>query len=146
MTLIGGFLSALNIVSEKEKGTIEQINVTPVPKTIFLLGKLIPFWIIGLFGSVYRTRTFHLIRFLYAATGDVYGVFLLDYLYLDERAFHTRQQYAGMGTATDAPESAPLLRRSDAYGLSERQHIGRPFRPFPDRLPVCVVLQCAGDF
>lgn len=48
MTLIGGFLSALNIVSEKEKGTIEQINVTPVPKTIFLLGKLIPFWVIGL--------------------------------------------------------------------------------------------------
>ena len=49
----------------------------------------------------------------------VYGVFLPDYLYLDERAVHTRQQYAGMGTATDAPESAPLLRRSDAYGLSE---------------------------
>ncbi|MDL2265885.1 ABC transporter permease [Parabacteroides sp. OttesenSCG-928-G07] len=47
LTIIGGFLSALNIVSEKEKGTIEQINVTPVPKTIFLLSKLIPFWIIG---------------------------------------------------------------------------------------------------
>lgn len=48
LTIIGGFLSALNIVSEKEKGTIEQINVTPVPKTLFLLSKLIPFWIIGL--------------------------------------------------------------------------------------------------
>ena len=48
LTLIGGFLSALNIVSEKEKGTIEQINVTPVPKALFLLSKLIPFWIIGL--------------------------------------------------------------------------------------------------
>lgn len=47
LTLIGGFLSALNIVSEKEKGTIEQINVTPVPKALFLLSKLIPFWIIG---------------------------------------------------------------------------------------------------
>lgn len=47
LTIIGGFLSALNIVSEKEKGTIEQINVTPVPKTVFLLSKLIPFWIIG---------------------------------------------------------------------------------------------------
>lgn len=47
LTIIGGFLSALNIVSEKEKGTIEQINVTPVPKTIFLLSKLIPFWLIG---------------------------------------------------------------------------------------------------
>ncbi|MDR0749102.1 MAG: ABC transporter permease [Tannerellaceae bacterium] len=47
LTLIGGFLSALNIVSEKEKGTIEQINVTPLPKSLFLLSKLIPFWIIG---------------------------------------------------------------------------------------------------
>ena len=47
LTIIGGFLSALNIVSEKEKGTIEQINVTPVPKTLFLLSKLIPIWVIG---------------------------------------------------------------------------------------------------
>lgn len=47
LTIIAGSLSSLNIVSEKEKGTIEQINVTPVPKYIFLLSKLIPFWIIG---------------------------------------------------------------------------------------------------
>jgi ABC-2 type transport system permease protein len=47
LTLVGGFFSALNIVSEKEKGTIEQINVSPVPKALFLLSKLIPFWIIG---------------------------------------------------------------------------------------------------
>lgn len=47
ITIIGGSLSALNIVSEKEKGTIEQINVTPIPKALFLLSKLIPFWIIG---------------------------------------------------------------------------------------------------
>jgi ABC-2 type transport system permease protein len=47
LTLIGGFLSALNTVSEKEKGTIEQINVTPLSKSLFLLSKLIPFWIIG---------------------------------------------------------------------------------------------------
>lgn len=47
LTIISGFLSALNIVSEKEKGTIEQINVTPVPRPLFLLSKLIPFWVIG---------------------------------------------------------------------------------------------------
>ncbi|MEG2066430.1 MAG: ABC transporter permease [Tannerellaceae bacterium] len=47
LTIIGGFLSALNVVSEKEKGTIEQINVSPVPKSLFLLSKLIPFWMIG---------------------------------------------------------------------------------------------------
>lgn len=46
-TMIGGFLSALNIVKEKEVGTIEQINVTPIKKHHFILGKLIPFWILG---------------------------------------------------------------------------------------------------
>jgi ABC-2 type transport system permease protein len=38
----------LNIVNEKEKGTIEQINVTPVKQSVFMLAKLIPFWVIGL--------------------------------------------------------------------------------------------------
>ncbi|MBL7818105.1 MAG: ABC transporter permease [Saprospiraceae bacterium] len=48
VTMVGAFLSALNIVREKEIGTIEQLNVTPIAKWQFLLGKLIPFWIIGL--------------------------------------------------------------------------------------------------
>ena len=47
--LMTGFLPALNIVSEKETGTIEQINVTPVSKWSFILAKLIPYWIIALF-------------------------------------------------------------------------------------------------
>ncbi|MFB2119850.1 ABC transporter permease [Parapedobacter sp. 2B3] len=47
LTMVGGFLSALNIVKEKEVGTIEQINVTPIKKHHFILGKLIPFWILG---------------------------------------------------------------------------------------------------
>ena len=49
MMLMCGFLPALNIVGEKETGTIEQINVTPVPKWAFILAKLIPYWLIGLF-------------------------------------------------------------------------------------------------
>lgn len=48
LSLVGGFLASLNIVSEKEKGTIEQINVTPVKKITFILSKIIPFWIIGM--------------------------------------------------------------------------------------------------
>jgi ABC-2 type transport system permease protein len=48
VTIVGSFLTSLNIVKEKEKGTIEQINVTPVKKYHFILGKLIPFWILGL--------------------------------------------------------------------------------------------------
>ena len=47
LTMLCGFLPALNIVSEKEIGTIEQINVTPVSKFTFILAKLIPYWIIG---------------------------------------------------------------------------------------------------
>ncbi len=48
LTLVGCVLTALNIVSERELGTLEQINVSPVKKTYYLLGKLIPFWIIGI--------------------------------------------------------------------------------------------------
>jgi ABC-2 type transport system permease protein len=47
LTLLTGFLPALNIVSEKETGTIEQINVTPVRNITFIFAKLIPYWIIG---------------------------------------------------------------------------------------------------
>ncbi|MFA5848420.1 MAG: ABC transporter permease [Bacteroidales bacterium] len=47
LTILCGFLPALNIVSEKEIGTIEQINVTPVGKFTFILAKLIPYWLIG---------------------------------------------------------------------------------------------------
>lgn len=49
LTIFCGFLPALNIVSEKERGTIEQINVTPVRKSVFILSKLIPYWLIGIF-------------------------------------------------------------------------------------------------
>ena len=48
VTMVGSFLASLNIVSEKEIGTIEQINVTPIKKWEFILGKLIPFWVIGM--------------------------------------------------------------------------------------------------
>lgn len=48
LTLVGGILAALNISSERELGTLEQINVSPVRKWDYLLGKLIPFWIMGL--------------------------------------------------------------------------------------------------
>ncbi len=48
ITIISLMLSGMNIVREKEVGTIEQINVTPVRKLQFVAGKLIPFWIIAL--------------------------------------------------------------------------------------------------
>lgn len=48
LIIICGFLPALNLVSEKESGTIEAMNVTPVGKFTFVLSKLIPFWVVGL--------------------------------------------------------------------------------------------------
>jgi ABC-2 type transport system permease protein len=49
VTMIGMMLTALNLVREKELGTAEQINVTPIRKYQFIIGKLLPFWIIANF-------------------------------------------------------------------------------------------------
>jgi ABC-2 type transport system permease protein len=48
VTLIGMFLTGMNIAREKEIGTIEQLNVTPIKKYQFIIGKLFPFWLIGI--------------------------------------------------------------------------------------------------
>ncbi len=48
VALIICFLTALNIVREREIGTIEQLNVTPVKKWQFILGKLLPLWLLSL--------------------------------------------------------------------------------------------------
>jgi ABC-2 type transport system permease protein len=48
LTMVGSMMCALNIVREREIGTLEQLNVTPVKSYQFLLAKLIPFWVIGL--------------------------------------------------------------------------------------------------
>lgn len=63
VTMIGAYMCALNIVKEKEVGTIEQINVTPIKKIHFILGKLIPFWIIGNF--VFSIGLFLVARLIY---------------------------------------------------------------------------------
>ena len=47
MAMFCGFFPALNIVEEKENGTIEQMNVTPMGRSMFILSKLIPHWVIG---------------------------------------------------------------------------------------------------
>jgi ABC-2 type transport system permease protein len=49
ITVVGMLLGGMNLVREKELGTIEQINVTPIRKWQFIAGKLLPFLIIGLF-------------------------------------------------------------------------------------------------
>jgi ABC-2 type transport system permease protein len=48
VTLIGTLLTAQNIAREKELGTLEQLNVTPITRGQFIAGKLLPFWVLGL--------------------------------------------------------------------------------------------------
>ena len=63
VTMVGAYMCALNIVKEKEIGTIEQINVTPIKKFHFILGKLIPFWVIGII--VFTLGLFGVARLVY---------------------------------------------------------------------------------
>jgi len=81
VTVIGLFLSAMNVVREKEMGTIEQINVTPIKKYQFLAGKLIPFLAIGFFelgiGLLLATFVFK-IPFL----GSLALIYLVAFVYL----------------------------------------------------------------
>lgn len=49
VTMVGTLMTALNIVREKEAGTLDQLNVTPITRSAFIAAKLLPLWIIGLF-------------------------------------------------------------------------------------------------
>ena len=49
VTILVMLLTAINVVREREVGTIEQINVTPIKKWQFIVGKMVPFLVIGLF-------------------------------------------------------------------------------------------------
>jgi ABC-2 type transport system permease protein len=81
VTLIGMLLTALNLVREKEMGTTEQINVTPIRKYQFVMAKLIPFMVIALF-----ELAFGLVigRLLYALPieGSLGLLFLFTCIYL----------------------------------------------------------------
>lgn len=79
--LICGFLPALSIVGEKERGTIEQINVTPVGRLTFTLSKLIPYWLIGLFVLTVAMAVARLVYGLSPA-GSVGAVYLGALLFI----------------------------------------------------------------
>ncbi len=78
VTMVAVYLCSLNIVKEKEIGTIEQINVTPVKKYHFILGKLIPFWVIGVF--IFSVGLFGIGRLVYGIVPA--GSILLLYSFL----------------------------------------------------------------
>jgi ABC-2 type transport system permease protein len=76
ITMTSLFLSAMNIVREKEVGTIEQLNVTPIRKWEFILGKLLPFILLGIIEFTLGL----LIAFLWFRT-PIEGSILILYLF-----------------------------------------------------------------
>lgn len=81
VTVMTGLLSAQNIVREKEIGTIEQINVTPISKIMFILGKVIPFWIIGI---IILSIGIIIARLIYGIVpqGNLLIVYLIAFIYI----------------------------------------------------------------
>ena len=48
VTVVGTLLTAMNIVREKEMGTLDQLSVTPLSQGTFFAAKLIPLWLLAL--------------------------------------------------------------------------------------------------
>jgi ABC-2 type transport system permease protein len=48
VTMIGKLLTAQNIAREKELGTLEQLNVTPITRAQFIAAKMLPFWALAM--------------------------------------------------------------------------------------------------
>ncbi len=81
ITFIGTFLTGMSIVREKEIGTIEQLNVTPISKGQFITGKLIPFWIIAMAELAFGLLTGALV-FGVPMVGNPLLIFLTASVYL----------------------------------------------------------------
>lgn len=81
LTLLSGFLPALNIVGEKEKGTMEQMNVTPVKKFPFVLSKLIPYWCVGFLVLTYSMLLAQLAYGL-APAGNLLTIYVFASIYI----------------------------------------------------------------
>ncbi len=55
MAVIGAFLTSLTIAREWERGTMEQLVSTPVTRTEIMIGKLAPYFVIGLLDTALCT-------------------------------------------------------------------------------------------
>ena len=81
ITLICGILPSLNVVLEKEMGTIYQINTTPVSRFSFILAKVIPYWIIG---TIILTISLFIIWIIYDLfpTGSILGLYTSSIIFI----------------------------------------------------------------
>lgn len=81
VVMLCGFLPALNVVGEKEKGTIEQINVTPISKFTFTLGKLIPYWVVGTLSLTISIVTAWLV-YGFSPQGNLLCIYLAAFMFM----------------------------------------------------------------
>jgi len=81
VTVVGSLMAAMNIVREKELGTLDQLSVTPLSRAAFIAAKLIPFWIIALvelaLGLLVARFVFHI-----PMVGSILLVFAAAMVYL----------------------------------------------------------------
>lgn len=80
LIIICGFLPALNLVSEKETGTIDAMNVTPVSRLTFVMSKLIPFWAVGIIVVTIGMLVGWLVYDL-TPTGNIAAIYLATILF-----------------------------------------------------------------
>lgn len=73
--------TAIAIVRERERGTLEQLQVTPATRAELILGKILPFIVIGYFQF---TLTVLLMRFLFhiEIAGSVLELYLVGFLFM----------------------------------------------------------------
>ncbi|MDO4334455.1 MAG: ABC transporter permease [Bacteroidales bacterium] len=81
LIMICGFLPALNLVGEKESGTIEQMNVSPVSTPVFVLSKVVPYWIIGLV-DISLAMLIALLVYGLAPAGSLFAIYLAAMLFV----------------------------------------------------------------
>lgn len=79
--LVCGVLPALNIVQEKENGTIQQMNVTPVRRFDLILSKMIPYWLIGMQILLIGIAVIWLVYGL-VPNGSVWGLVVLSIIFI----------------------------------------------------------------
>ena len=81
VTMVGTLLTAMNIVREKEAGTLDQLNVTPITRATFIAAKLLPMWTLAMFNMAFGLV---LARFVFGVPmdGNPIVVFVAAAIYL----------------------------------------------------------------
>jgi len=81
MTMIGTLLTALVVAREWERGTMEAMMATPVSIQELVLGKLIPYFLLGL-GSMLFCTLVAILIFHTPLRGSIFALFLVTSLFL----------------------------------------------------------------